>query len=233
MRRHASLPFQIALVLAITGGGILFPKSPGCPALPTIRQPGFAVSVFASNLSAVNAITLDKDGSLLVSEYDVGDIKRIALDGSQSVVASGIPFPTGIAIRPDGALFVTSATSSASSLLAVSPTGQTSVFACCFSFPTALAADTLGNLYVANSGSGSISRVAPDGGVTQVVAGFSQSGGPSGLAFDPSGTLYFTDHATVACTLSQSRLAPVAHFGSCTVWPDVSRPGPCGKPLRL
>ncbi len=197
MRRPASLPFQIALVLAITGGGILFPRNArGSQPLPTMRQPGFAVSVFASNLSAVNAITLDKDGSLLVSEYNVGDIKRIALDGSQSVVASGIPFPTGIAIRPDGALFVTSATSSTSNLLAVSSAGQTSVFACCFSFPTALAADTLGNLYVANSGSGSISRVAPDGAVTQVVAGFSQSGGPSGLAFDSSGTLYFTEHAT-------------------------------------
>jgi len=143
---HASLPFQIALVLAITVEASSSHKSPGCPATTHDKTTGFRGLRFASNLSAVNAITLDKDGSLLVSEYDVGDIKRIALDGSQSVVASGIPFPTGIAIRPDGALFVTSATSSASSLLAVSPTGQTSVFACCFSFPTALAADTLGNL---------------------------------------------------------------------------------------
>lgn len=54
--------------------------------------------------------------------------------------------------------------------------------------------DDAGNLFVANGGDGRILKIAQDGSVSTFLSGYAGPGGPSGLAFDSNGYLYFSVH---------------------------------------
>jgi glucose/arabinose dehydrogenase len=70
--------------------------------------PGQPPTLFASGLTSITALAFGPDGSLYATEYRLGDIVRIAADGTRSVIAAGaLHFPGGIAVAPDGAVFVT------------------------------------------------------------------------------------------------------------------------------
>jgi serine/threonine-protein kinase len=184
--------FALSAALALVASSAASPLEP----LPIVHAEGFEVTVFSTAVNAPAQIALAQDGALLVNEYALGNVARIALDGTREVIASGIAFPTGLAQTSDGSIYVASATSGASSLFIVRRGIPPQVFACCFSFPTALAVDRDGNLYVASSGDGTISQVSPAGSITVVVSGLSQSGGPHGVTVSGDGTIYLTEHAT-------------------------------------
>ncbi|QEC48586.1 ScyD/ScyE family protein [Baekduia soli] len=70
--------------------------------------PGQPPTLFASGLTSITSLAFGPDGSLYATEFGPGDVVRIAPDGSRSVLAAGtLHFPGGIAVAPDGTVFVT------------------------------------------------------------------------------------------------------------------------------
>jgi uncharacterized protein (TIGR03437 family) len=134
--------------------------------------------------TSVNVTGLVRDGAGNVYLSDSGNntVRRIAPDGTISLVAG-----TGDAgFSGDGG-----------------PARQARLSA-----PSGLAFDTHGNLYIADRGNSAIRKVSPDGNIQTVAgngsAGFSGDGGPAisarlgspdGVAVDSSGNVYIADTA--------------------------------------
>jgi sugar lactone lactonase YvrE len=128
---------------------------------------------------------------------------------------------TGIAVAPDGSLWVTDAGGNWAARLTASGTLQTMVT---FSdtqgeeaVPTGVAIGPDGNAYVAlfrcltpTTGKGGVARVRPDGGYDLVASGLSM---PIDVAFDPSGALYVLEFA-VDYAPDSGRLLRLAANGS-------------------
>src|SRR5262249_45365050 len=68
--------------------------------------PGSPPVLLAQGLTTVTALAFGPDGALYATEFRPGRVVRIALDGTRSVIASGLHYPGGIAVAPDGAGFV-------------------------------------------------------------------------------------------------------------------------------
>jgi DNA-binding beta-propeller fold protein YncE len=47
------------------------------------------------------------NGDLIIADNDAGNLLRVTSDGTQHVIASGMSWPNGIAVHPDGWLYVT------------------------------------------------------------------------------------------------------------------------------
>ena len=70
--------------------------------------PGQAPAIFATGLDSITALAFGPDGSLYATEFGPGDVVRIGPDGARTHLAAGaLHFPGGIAVAPDGAVFVT------------------------------------------------------------------------------------------------------------------------------
>ena len=138
------------------------------------------------------------------------------------VVATGLEFPEGPVVLPNGDLLVTEIR--AGRLTRVTPTGETSVFAMTGGGPNGAAIGPDGAIYVTQNGGfewvervsattgmrtllpgdrpadyigGQIQRVSPDGGEVTTLYRDCDGGplkGPNDLVFDHEGNFYFTDH---------------------------------------
>jgi glucose/arabinose dehydrogenase len=94
-----------------------FPVIPGTEAVNKITPSG-QVSTAASGLTAVLGVAFDHDGNLYALETDTvagfpgpdsagsGMVVRINDDGSHTVIATGLTFPTAMTFGPDGALYI-------------------------------------------------------------------------------------------------------------------------------
>jgi hypothetical protein len=79
--------------------------------------PGSAPEVWLSNFTYIVAMAADDAGNIYVAQYTdgpnpaggllAGSVIRVAPDGTRETVITGIRMPTGIAIGPDGAIYVT------------------------------------------------------------------------------------------------------------------------------
>ena len=139
-------------------------------------------------------------------------------DGGPATQAS-LLFPRGVAVGPDGAIFVSE--NGSHRVRRIAPNGIVTTYAgtgaaglagdggpavaAQISSPTDLAIDQKGNLYILDSGNGRVRRVGPDGTI-QSVAGKGGCGsnvaGPAtnlafctlaGLTLDSTGTLYVSE----------------------------------------
>ena len=76
---------------------------------------GGTPKVYASGFSRITGLAFGRDGSLFVSEFSTnfrkqdpaGRIVRVARDGKRTIIGAGkLFFPAGLAVEPDGAVYV-------------------------------------------------------------------------------------------------------------------------------
>jgi hypothetical protein len=101
----------------VVGNLGLFPIVPGSSQLMDVSFGG-DLSVIATGFTTILGLDFDRFGNLYVlesmtapgfpgpGEFGTGQILRIGFFGGTRVVATGLTFPTGMTIGPDGALYV-------------------------------------------------------------------------------------------------------------------------------
>jgi sugar lactone lactonase YvrE len=178
-------------------------------------------------------VAVDTAGTVYVADSFNSTIRKIALGGvvttfagsalrrgSADGVGTAARFdqPFGIAVDPNGNVFVSDA--SANVIRRITPAGAVSTFAgtaatsgstdatgmaARFSVPYAIACDTNGNVYVVDHGNHTIRKITSAGVVTTLAgsagnAGYADGSGtaarfrfPSGIAVDRSGTVFVAD----------------------------------------
>lgn len=178
-----------------------------------------------------SGLALDRSGNLYVG--DLAAIRKIAASGAVTTFAgqagtSGevdgpgplarFESPSGVALDPEGTVFIADAGNSA--IRAITPSGNVSTIAglpagdgsvngrdraARFRSPNGIAADAAGNLYVAEGSMRTIRRIAPDGTVANFAGAPGQFGSadgvgtnarfgyPDSVAADASGNLYVSD----------------------------------------
>lgn len=171
-------------------------------AAPVLYDPSYSIELLTTvSGTSINALTIGSDGSLYATGYNTGSVLKIespAASGPQTatVFSTGTPFATGITTTSAGRMFVSSSTSSNSSVYEILSDGTVVGFSMGYSYPTSIT--SVGNdLYVSNSGDGTIDYIDSTTGIsTNIISGLSSPNGPYGLSSNNSDTLYFTEHAT-------------------------------------
>lgn len=130
--------------------------------------------------------------NVFVSDSGNGTVVQFDSAGNQSVFASGLQNPQGLAFDGNGNLYV--ANSGAGTILRYDSGGMASVFASGLNDPAGLAFDDHGDLYVANQDAGTIMRYDSDGTGSVFASGLSD---PQYLAFGGGGNLYVSGTHTV------------------------------------
>lgn len=188
----AAAAFYLPLGLAVDAAGNIFVADSGNNAIRRIT-PQSAVTTFAGN----------------------GD-SRGTLDGTGT--AARLAAPSGVALAPNGDLYVTEVANNA--VRKIAPGGVTTTFAggspfndhldgsgnaARFGLPTGIAVDHNSNVYVADAWNHVIRKITPAGAVTTLAGsprlpGSADGTGtearfrdPRGLAFSPDGSLYVAD----------------------------------------
>ena len=156
-----------------------------------IVRPDGAREPFVSGIPNPTSMTFDREGHLLVSSRFDGCVYRVTPGGSVKAFASELGVACGLAVGPDGALYVGDRSGS---ILRVEDERATQFAAIPSSvafFHLAFGPD--GWLYVTAPTLASrdvVYRVSPSGEVEVFCDGF---GRPQGLAFDDEGVLFVVD----------------------------------------
>jgi glucose/arabinose dehydrogenase len=126
--------------------------------------------------------------TLFAGSYGSENITEIPTSGSQSVFASGLDYPTGLAFNGSGDLF--EADQSSGKIYEYTPgyiNGETPItFASGLNQPSEMAFNSSGDLFV-NSAASTIYEFTPTGTKTTFISGLD---GSSGLAFNSAGDLF-------------------------------------------
>jgi trimeric autotransporter adhesin len=134
----------------------------------------------AGIFSGAVGLAADNAGNIFISDYDLGQVRKVASDGSITVVAgggSGSP-------SSDGELAINAP----------------------LSRPQGIAVDSAGNLYIAETGKGRVRKVLPDGTIKTVVS-HTKVGT---VAVDAHRILYMADGSTVYRSTADGLLTRVA-----------------------
>lgn len=164
----------------------------GPVSLYRVARDGALTPFVTDDLPNPTSLAFDSQGVLYVTSRFEGHLYRVTRDGHTTLVASELGAPCGIAVGPDGDLFVGDRSGS---ILRVAATGRTTPFA---TLPPSVAAYHLAFgpddlLYVSAptlSSSESLFRIDTAGVVSPFGPAF---GRPQGLAFDDQGRLYVAD----------------------------------------
>jgi sugar lactone lactonase YvrE len=181
------------------------------------------------NVSGAAAVAVDAAGDVLVADASFHAIRKIDATNTTTIVAgngffngnndgngtaAGFYRPSGIAIAPDGSIYVADTYNSTIrkidgnrdvTTIAGAPFDEGSAdgtSAARFNKPVGLAVAANGDLYIADSGNNTIRKIS--GGVVSTVAGNPAQAGfadgvnalfrnPVALAFDDTGALYVAD----------------------------------------
>lgn len=145
---------------------------------------------FADNLSAPEQTCFDRAGNLYQANYGQSRIMYFTTNGTPFVFVTTPGGADGVAVAPDGFVYVADYDGGTIYKCNPYPDGTNSVvFASGLTHPVALAFDGSTNLFV-TSDSGSVAKYAPDGSFLGSATNLNE---PAGLAIDRSGNLYVAD----------------------------------------
>ena len=174
-------------------------------------------SVLATGIHQVSNPAIDAEGNIYATfsgprgQETPVSVFRIARDGESKPFVTGIVNATGLAVGPDGYLYVSSRNDG--TIYRVAPSGAVSTFSEGMGVATGMAFDTAGNLYVGDR-SGTIFKIAQDRQIF-VFATLEPSVAAYHLAFGLDGTLFVTGPTTssndVLYAIKQDG-TPVAHY---------------------
>jgi sugar lactone lactonase YvrE len=154
-----------------------------------------------------------------------GDGTPGARDGWRSEARWSDPF--GVAVGPDGALYVADA-GDTQSIRRLAPDGSVTTVAggargfrdgprleAAFDTPSGIAVDRSGVIYVADTGNNAIRRIGTDGIVSTVTSPAAGLNGPIGIAVDASGRVVVADtyHDRIVVLGADGTVSPVAGSG--------------------
>ncbi len=156
-------------------------------------------TLLTNGLNNPQSIAPAPDGGLYVSEFSTGAITHIALNGTKTLIASGISSIKGIAVDSNGLIF---AGTTYGSIYRVTPGGVPEVFVSIGTFDHIddLAIDANNNVYVLDGGFGSIHKITPAGELSYFYNGLANGLGTGvlnnsmSMSFDKSGNLYVTNN---------------------------------------
>jgi hypothetical protein len=192
----------------------------------------------AAEFDTPSAIAVGPDETLFVTEPFLGRLRKIAPDGTVTTLAGGGPVgfvdgkgaqarfngPTGLAVGPDGTLYVADQGNHA--IRKVTPDGTVTTIAgdgtagfaegrgkaARLNKPVGVATDRAGNVYVTDHGNARLRRIDGTGDVTTIAGdgtalpldgprGEAKLARPMGLSVADDGTIFFIDgYAIRACT---------------------------------
>jgi sugar lactone lactonase YvrE len=162
-------------------------------------------TTFATDLD-VDGMAVDAFGNLFVSRKSEssnasdGVILKFTPDGKNSVFASNVSHPKGLAFDSLGNLYL--AYPDHNSILKFTPNGQRITFASGIGHPYRLAFDASGNLFVTDPTANSIFEISPSGVVSTLATNTSTTQHLNDLAFDSNGNLFVTFGSSVVEFLS-------------------------------
>jgi len=156
-------------------------------------------STLAGVSLAIGPLTANANpGDIFVSDLappnNDGVIYKFTPDGTQSIFATGLEHPSGLALDSAGYLFAAdfSFEFAAETIYKFAPDGTRSTFASNVVFqnndPLVLAFDSGGNLFMSNDEGHTIYKFAPDG--TRSTFAYDPAMFPAGLAFDSDDNLF-------------------------------------------
>jgi sugar lactone lactonase YvrE len=177
--QHVAVDAQGTVYVADTYNSCLRKISPSgvVSTLAGSGRPGYVDGTgLAASFASLGGLALDKQGTLYVAEYSTGRIRRVSPAGVVTTLAG-----TGQRGYVDGP----------------ARTAQ-------FNGLAGLAIDAQGTLYIAEQDGNRLRQLTTDGTVRTLAgtgtsghldgaAGTAQLGGPTGLALDAAGTLYFSE----------------------------------------
>lgn len=125
---------------------------------------GIELTLFVEELSRPHGLTLDADGSLLVTEWGAGKLSRIDLLGNITIITEGIDNPFDVKVALNGSYYVSSFVDH--SIYEVFSNGtKQKIVSETINKPTVIVYDHDGNNYIYNSGSRKISKHNVDGSI--------------------------------------------------------------------
>jgi sugar lactone lactonase YvrE len=134
------------------------------------------------------ARSLALPGDLFVPDFASGIVYKLAPNGTQTVFASGLNGPEGVAHDAAGNLFVSE--TGTGIIYKYAPNGTRTPFASGLNGPASLVFDLSGNLFDADFFGNTIYKFSPDGSRITFATGLS---GPANLLFDSAGNLLAAD----------------------------------------
>jgi hypothetical protein len=171
----------------------------------------------SNGLSGPTGVAVDGSGSVLIADTGNNQVVKETLSQvnglclhcahsyTQSVVASGLSQPQGLAADGAGNVYISDTGNNRILLETPAASGytQTVLIDSGLSNPTGIAVDGSGDLFIANNGAGEVVEETLSGGVytlSVVASGLNQ---PQGISLDPAGNVYIADAGNNRILLEQ------------------------------